>query len=377
MMIRKLFGLASLIAILLSACTGQNPTQTSPPTPSEPSQPASTQAPAATNTIALTPLLTNTALAETSAVLPTATFTPVLPQPTNQADCINSASFVTDVTIPDNSNVTGGALFTKTWRVRNTGTCVWGSGYTLTHYSDEQMNAPASIPLNVTRPGEDVDISVELRAANTVGTHRGNFVIKNPAGLIMQIDNDSRLWVIINVMDVVTATASSTPDTTVSSVTGTSTIVTISTESGFANATCSSSTDSAKLTETINAINAYRAQNGLADYTLNIRLARAAQAHANDMACNKLFVHTGSDKSTPQTRVRASGYEAAAVSENIYGSNPPLSGQAVVSWWMNDKTDLRHNQNLLSTVYTEIGVGYAFYDNFGYYVVVFAAPSVR
>ena len=140
----KLFVAAFLITILISACTGQTLTQTALPTSSEPSQPASTQAPAATNTMALTPLLTNTSLAETSAALPTVTSTPVLPQPTNLADCTNSAAFVTDVTIPDNSNVTGGTLFTKTWRVRNTGTCIWGSGYTLTHYSDEQMNAPAA-----------------------------------------------------------------------------------------------------------------------------------------------------------------------------------------------------------------------------------------
>ena len=374
---KKLFVTALLITILISACTGQTPAQTAPPASSETSPPATTQAPAATNSPVGTPLLTNTVLAETSAALPTATFTPVLPQPTNSADCTNLAAFVTDVTIPDNSNVTGGTLFTKTWRIRNTGTCTWGSGYTLTHYSDEDMGAPASIPLNITQPSQEIDISVDLRAANAVGTHRGNFVVKNPAGLIMQIDNDSRLWVIINVTDTITATASSTPDTTGSSVTGTSIVVTIGTDSGFANATCSSSTDSAKLTETFNAINSYREQNNLPPYTLNIQLTRAAQAHANDMACNKIFVHTGSDKSTPQTRVRTSGYEAASVTENVYGSYPPLTGQGVVNWWINDKTDLRHNLNLLSTVYTEIGVGYAFFDNFGYYVVVFAAPSTR
>ena len=372
----KLFVTAILITILIAACTGQTAAPTNQPSSNETSPPTTTQAPLATNTVG-TPLLTNTSLAETSAVLPTATLTPVLPQPTNSPDCTNLAAFVADVTIPDNSNVTGGSLFTKTWRVRNTGTCTWGSGYTLAHYSDEQMGAPAAVPLDITQPGQEVDISVDLRAANAVGTHRGNFVIKNPGGLIMQIDNDSRLWVIINVTDTITATASSTPDTTGSSVIGTSIVVTVGSNSGFAEATCSSSTDSAKLTETFNAINSYRAQNNLPEYTLNIQLARAAQAHANDMACNKIFVHTGSDKSTPQTRVRTSGYEASSVTENVYGSYPPLTGQGAVNWWINDKTDLRHNLNLLSTVYKEVGIGYAFFDNFGFYVVVFAAPSTR
>jgi hypothetical protein len=30
--------------------------------------------------------------------------------------------------------------------------------------------------------------------------------------------------------------------------------------------------------------------------------------------------------------------------------------------------------NLISTKFAEVGVGYAFFNNYGYYVVVFAAP---
>ena len=383
-MIEKLFIVSCLVVILLSACTGQTPAPTLQPPPSETAIPATTQAPAATNTpaITLTPHLTNTSLAETSAVLPTATFTPVLPQPTNPADCTNSASFVADVTIPDNSDVIGGTIFTKTWRVRNTGTCVWGSGYTLTHYSDEQMSAPAAVPLDVTQSGEEVDISVDLQAPNIVGTHRGNFVIKNPAGLTMQIDQDSRLWVIINVTNMVTSTvtmtSTSTPVATNGTVTSTSTSSAADIDdddSAFAAVTCSFSRDATKVTETLNAINDYREQNRLSPFTLNTQLERAAQAHANDMACNNLFVHTGSDKSTPHTRVTASGYLASSLSENVYGSFPPLTGPGVVQWWRNDQTDKRHNLNLLSSAFMEIGVGYSFYDNFGYYVVVFAAPK--
>ncbi len=370
-MIKKLFMVASLIAMNLSACGAQAPVETATPT--------STQTPVATTPAAtqiLTTPPTSPSATETPAALPTVTSTTVgTSLPTNFPDCINSASFVADVTIPDNSNLGGGTTFTKTWRVSNTGTCTWGPDYTLTHYSDEQMGAPASVPLGVAFPGQNLDISVDLTASNSIGSHRGNFVIKNPAGLIMQVDNDSRLWVIINVTSTITATATVTPSTSGSSVTSTNTASsTNGNGSGFANVTCSFSTDPAKLTETINAINAYRAQKSLPPYTVNMQLAKAAQAHANDMACNKLFGHTGSDKSTPQTRVAASGYAASFMSENVYGSYPPLNGQGVVNWWINDKTDLRHNQNLLSNSYTEIGVGYSFFNNFGYYVLVFAKP---
>jgi uncharacterized protein YkwD len=186
--------------------------------------------------------------------------------------------------------------------------------------------------------------------------------------------------VIINVTNTVTSTptitSTSTAAATNSTVTGTSTrSAAEGDDSAFAAATCSFSTDPAKEAETINAINAYREQNDLPPYTLNPQLDRAAQAHANDMACNNLFGHTGSDKSTPHTRVTASGYHASSLSENVYGSYPPLTGQGVVTWWRNDQTDVRHNLNLLSSTFMEIGVGYSFYDNFGYYVVVFAAPK--
>jgi uncharacterized protein YkwD len=379
-MSKKLFIVISLMAIMLSACGGgQTSVETATTAPTETS--------VATSSLTATTAATTTATetSATSTTLPTNTSPPATPRPTNAPDCTNHATFVADVTFPDNSQVAAGELFTKTWRVGNLGTCTWGPDYTLTHYSDERMSALSPVPLGITGPGEFLEISVDLRAPNSLGTHRGNFVIKNPAGLIMSVDDDSRLWVIIDVTDAIvltatptaTATATTIPGTASSSVTPTSTPVddTASTlGSATAAAACSYTTNSSKLTETLAAVNAYRARNNLPAYTLNTLLAKAAQRHANDMACHKIFVHKGSDDSTPQSRVAASGYTASSASENVYGSYPPLTGQEVVNWWINDKTDLRHNQNLLSKTFTEIGVGYSFYENFGFYVLVFGKP---
>jgi uncharacterized protein YkwD len=315
--------------------------------------------------------------------------TPTLgtPFPTNPADCTNSGSFVADITIPDNTNVAGGTKFTKTWRIANNGTCVWNPTYTVTHYSDETLAAPDSVPLPITYPGQTADISIDLTAPNSTGTHRGNYVIKNPAGLIMSIGDDSRLWVIINVTvtsaatvpATASATAISNTATLAATVTGTSstaasTTTATSSSSSSTTATCAFTTDRAKLTEVINALNAYRAQKGLPAYTVNTKLAQAAQRHANDIACHKLYVHTGSDGSTAQSRVADTGYVAKSVSENVNGNYPPLDGQGVLNWWINDKGDVRHGQNLVSTTFTEIGVGYAFFDNYGFYALVFAKP---
>jgi len=370
-MVKKLMIVTALTALILSACSalGQDPTATLAPANTDTPVPFPTQAIATEP-----PVATDTTVPAPTEALATISATADIPRPTNAPDCTNSASFVADVTIPDNTEVQGGATFVKTWRIANTGTCIWGADYTLIHYSDERMGAPASVVLGVTFPGQTLDISLSLTAPNTVGSHRANFVIKNPKGLIMKVNDDSRLWLIIQVKN---AAAATLPPAATQGAAVQATNTTASTSSGgtgFANVTCGFSIDQAKMLQVINAVNAYRTQNGLPMYTVNAQLAMAAQAHANDMACNNLFVHKGSNGSTPQTRVATSGYIASFVTENVYGSNPPLTGQEAVNWWINDKVDLNHNRNLISDTYIDIGVGYAFFNNYGYYVIVFATP---
>ena len=373
-MVKKIFIVAALTALVLSGCGGQAPAQA--PTSTATESPASAATEVVATEIPIDVPATNPPVDQTVATAtlqPTETTPPTqaIERPANAPDCTNSASFVADVTIPDNSDVGAGSKFTKTWRVSNTGTCIWGPDYTVTPYSEEQMGASAAVPLAITYPGQTLDVSVDLTAPNSLGKHRGNFVIKNPAGLIMKINDDSRLWIIINVT---TAAATSNVANATAAPASTSSGSSASGSTGFANVTCAFTTEAIRVTDVINAINAYRAQNGLTAYTVSTQLTAAAQAHANDMACNQLFYHTGSNGSTPQTRVAASGYISSAVTENVYGSYPPLTGPDAVNWWINDKTDLNHNRNLLSIDYKEIGVGYSFFNNYGYYVVVFAKP---
>ena len=382
-MVKKVFIVTAWFSLALSACNGDAATQ-------PPASPATeTQAATATTSVTDTPAVTDTAGTPTVAVTDTPatpfTATPTVgtPIPTNPPDCTNSALFVTDVTIPDNTNMVGGTTFTKTWRISNNGTCVWGPTYTLSHYSDQRLGAPDSVPLGLTYPGSTLDISVDLVAPNTTGTYRGNFVIKNPEGLIMKVADDSRLWVIINVTSTsaptvaVSATSVGFTPTPMGSVTPTATGPTPTqgaSSSNLTTASCAFTTDRSKLTEVITALNAYRAQKGLPAYTVNVKLAEAAQRHANDIACHKIYVHTGTDGSTARSRVADTGYIAKSVSENVNGNNPPFSGQQAINWWINDKGDARHGQNLVSTTFTEIGVGYAFFDDYGFYAVVFAQP---
>jgi len=350
------------IVMILSACGGGAPAETSTSTVA-----LTFEVPVTGATETETPNATETSIATTPTLEFTAT--PEATRPPNAADCTNLASFMADVSIPDNMDVGGGATFTKTWRVLNAGTCIWASDYKLTHYSEERMNA-VDVPLSVTYPGQSLDISVELTAPNVVGSHRGYFVIQNPAGLVMKVNEDSRLWVIITVTNLSAATQAPAPTT----VSATNTSVSSST-AGFATVSCAFSIDQAKLLEVLNAVNAYRAQEGgMPAYTVNQKLAQAALAHASDMACNQLTGDTGSNGSTAESRVTASGYVASFVRENVYASNTPISGQDVVNLWVNDTNNTSNRLNLVSDSATEIGIGYASFNNSVYYVIVFASP---
>jgi len=339
---KKVFYASLLMAFLLSACAGNvTPAATESPAAKAPA----TKAPAAQ-------------------VPPTAIVNP--------PNCTDSAAFVADVTVPDNTNLKQGESFNKIWRVKNTGTCTWTDQYTLTFYDGDQMGAPESLPLGVTRPGDTLDIAVDMTAPDKDAIYRADFEMRNSTGTAMKIDQNTKLWVIITVGGASASAGSGASTSSSSGAGGTGT--SNAAGPGLVTSTCAFTIDQSKVNDTVAAINAYRAQNGLPPYTVNPDLVTAAQAHAADMACHNLFVHTGSNGSTPTSRVASTGYVASAVTENVYGSYPPLTGQGAVDWWKNDLTDIRHNQNLLSAKYTEIGVGYAFFNNFGYYVVDFAAP---
>ena len=369
-----------LIAIILTACGSKIPAETASPTVvNTQAAVVVTDTPAPAETVAVDTPLTLGEASPTSASGPTSTSTPEPPRPTNVAGCTNSAKFVADVTIPDNTQLDGGKEFVKTWRVMNSGTCIWASDYKLAYYSEERMNAPAIIPLAITYPGQTADISVTLTAPNSIGVHRANFVLENPDGLAMKISDDSRLWLIINVGTTAAITAAAnTATVAVSAPTNipAASATTAAGGGGLVNVTCGYSIDQSKLLDVINAVNAYRAKSGgMSAYPVNPQLAQAAQAQANDMACNSLTDHTGSNGSTVETRVTATGYSFSFARENVFNSNPPLSGQDVVNKWINDTTTTSNNLNLVSDTATEFGVGYAFFNNSGYYVIVFAAPK--
>jgi len=144
---------------------------------------------------------------------PTSTSLPTQPGPTATlppAACADRAAFVGDVTIPDKASVPAGATFVKTWRLQNAGTCTWDSRYALVFVGGEAMQAQPAIPLpGPIAPGSVVDLSATLTAPASPGTYRGEWQLRNAAGVLFGIGADGLrpFWVQI----VVSPTATPTP----------------------------------------------------------------------------------------------------------------------------------------------------------------------
>jgi hypothetical protein len=99
-----------------------------------------------------------------------------------QPGTLDNALYESDVTHPNGTLVNAGELFTKTWRVSNTGTSAWVSGYALAFVGDRHMNGPDSVPLPATLPGETAEVSVALEAPLAPGIHRSTWRARNSEG---------------------------------------------------------------------------------------------------------------------------------------------------------------------------------------------------
>jgi len=135
-------------------------------------------------------------LAPTSAAAATST-------PTTTEGVCDQAGFEKDVTIPDNTIIGAGQEFTKTWRLRNDGTCTWNSGYAIVFDHGDAMGGPASAVLTdqLIAPGETVDVSLDLTAPESPGTYQGYYKLRNPAGQEFGLgtSRDKNFWVKIKI----------------------------------------------------------------------------------------------------------------------------------------------------------------------------------
>ena len=94
----------------------------------------------------------------------------------------DDAIWVSDVTVPDGTQMTPGQDFVKTWKIKNTGSCTWGTGYTLIHGYDEKLDGIAESLTTAVAPGEEVEVSVRFKAPTNAGDHRSYWRMQNASG---------------------------------------------------------------------------------------------------------------------------------------------------------------------------------------------------
>ncbi|MRR31220.1 hypothetical protein EG834_13060, partial [bacterium] len=143
---------------------------------------------------------------------PTATITPMVTNtmaasPTlkiTQAVCDNSF-YLADVTIPDNTVMTPGQAFTKTWSIKNVGTCNWTTSYKVVFVSGTAMGGVSTAIPAITSTHAD-NISVAMVAPLTKGTYTGTWILQNASGKTF----GTSFTVVINVSTSLTATTTGT-----------------------------------------------------------------------------------------------------------------------------------------------------------------------
>ncbi len=88
-----------------------------------------------------------------------------------------------DVTQPDDSRVSPGETFIKTWRLENIGTCAWSQNYRVVWYSGDPLGLTSEQELGeAVEPGQTVDISVDMVAPDDPGVYASYWMLRNSSG---------------------------------------------------------------------------------------------------------------------------------------------------------------------------------------------------
>lgn len=159
--------------------------------------------------------------------------------PSGAVGCSNSA-YVDDVTVPDNTAMTPGQTFTKTWKLQNTGSCAWTTAYKVSFLSGNAMGGSVTTLTAAVQPGQSGDVSVAMTAPATAGEAIGYWILTNDSGQNFGTSFYIKIKVGAAGTGTVTATKTATPTGVVAAPSATptaTTVVIIPTDTATATAT--------------------------------------------------------------------------------------------------------------------------------------------
>jgi len=104
--------------------------------------------------------------------------------PVELCDSLGYNLLTVDVNVPDNTIMSPGQDFIKTWLVKNSGACPWGAGYVLTYAGYSNSMSGQFIAMDeVIQPGQEVEVSVQFKAPAETGEYLSAWTMKNPQGV--------------------------------------------------------------------------------------------------------------------------------------------------------------------------------------------------
>lgn len=117
---------------------------------------------------------------------PTSTPAPtVLPGPggpTPTPTCTDNLTFISDVTIPDDTYVEPNATLDKRWEVENSGNCNWNEQYRMRLVAGPDMGAQVEQALFPARSGTRAVLRIVFKAPIEPGSYRSAWQAISPGG---------------------------------------------------------------------------------------------------------------------------------------------------------------------------------------------------
>ncbi len=201
----KLITMALLITVLAAAC-GPASTPTQDPTPDVAAVRTSAASTVVSQFTLTAAAFTPTPALPTDTPIPQATGTATVPP---VAEVTNAAGTVVvlcdkyswdpttvDVNIPDNTVMSPGQDFVKTWKIKNIGSCTWDANYKLVFsYGNKELKGDPQPLSAAIGPNQEVEVSVQFKAPALAGTYTSYWTLQNAKGVTFQGNDNKVLYV--------------------------------------------------------------------------------------------------------------------------------------------------------------------------------------
>lgn len=105
-----------------------------------------------------------------------------LSRPLSTPVCIDNLTYLSDVTIPDGTEVQPNATMDKRWEVKNSGNCNWDDRYRLRLIAGPDMGSPKEQALYPARSGSQVVLQIIFQAPTDPGSYRSAWQAYNSDG---------------------------------------------------------------------------------------------------------------------------------------------------------------------------------------------------